>query len=256
MMSAERVVAIIAACRADAATRRRNTGCIPVGSMYVKYGESEAMVSQIETRSHFSTAQGGADKPRIPELISHFDDGEGTTYVVMTLIKLVESPPDLDTRRADAIKWLATVPAPPGHLLGPLGGGCIRHRFFAEWEAPEPYVSVQALKRYLDKGRRRSYKHRKGFKRTAVTDEKLIFTQTDADSSHFGVDEHGKTVIMGVGSISYLPESFARYAIMGDDKVGNVPDALSWAGADQMYTMVRISGNPWPGCKRRSREGT
>ncbi|KAJ3509333.1 hypothetical protein NLJ89_g5276 [Agrocybe chaxingu] len=48
---------------------------------------------------------------------------------------------------------------------------------------------------------------------------------------------------MGFGSISYLPESFARYALLGDDKFGNVPDALGWAGADQIDAMARISGN-------------
>ncbi|CAA7271821.1 unnamed protein product [Cyclocybe aegerita] len=167
----------------------------------------------------------------------------GTTYVVMELVKLVESPPNLDTRIVDAIKWLATVPAPPGHLLGPLGGGCIRHSFFADGETPEPYVSVQALKRYMDKGRRRLYNGGEGVKRATVADERLICTQANVHPTHFGVDEHGKTVVMGFGSISYLPESFARYALLGDDKFGNVPDALGWAGADQIDAMARISGN-------------
>ncbi|KAJ3515221.1 hypothetical protein NLJ89_g1900 [Agrocybe chaxingu] len=201
-MTSVEQVAIIAACRADAATRGRNTGCILVGSKYVKYGDSMAMVSQIETRSHLSmhlsTAKGGPDKPRTPELISHFDDGQGTTYLVMELVKLVESPPELDTRIVDAIKWLATVPAPPGHLLGPLGCGCIRHSFFADGEAPEPYVSVQALKRYMDKKRVDSLK----LKRRLDDDEAM--------SSKPGVpitDESPQTIISAQNASEPHPDS-------------------------------------------------
>lgn len=42
---------------------------------------------------------------------------------------------------------------------------------------------------------------------------------------------------MGIGSISYLPESFARYSL------ADVPDALGWAGAGNTYTMANISAN-------------
>jgi hypothetical protein len=63
----------------------------------------------------------------------------------------VESPPDLDKRIVDAVTWLSGVPAPSNHKLGPLGGGCIRHAFFQDSEAPLPFVSVKALERYVEK---------------------------------------------------------------------------------------------------------
>lgn len=126
------------------------------------------MVPQIQTRLHLSsTAEGDESdlQPRIPELIDHFDDGQGKTYVCRYgTVNLVERPSsDLNKRIANAIEWLSTVPPPPGHLLGPLGGACIRHRFFHSDDASEPYASVQALERYIEKGRKRLYKSGQGF---------------------------------------------------------------------------------------------
>ena len=65
------------------------------------------------------------------------------------------------------------------------------------------------------------------------------------DDSHFGVDEKGNTVMMGFGSISFLPESFARYTLtqFGNDRFAALPETLGWSGASNMDAMVEIATN-------------
>ena len=145
--------AIMAECRKHQAEHGRGnkkTGCVLVEPYpyIVKYGDPETLASYTVTQS-FLYSQ--SNKLRIPKLIHQFDNGQGTSYVVLEHIKLVESPDDLDERIVDAVKWLLGVQAPSDHQLGPLGGGCIRHAFFESSEAPLPFVSVTALQRYVDK---------------------------------------------------------------------------------------------------------
>ena len=70
----------------------------------------------------------------------------------MEYIKLTDSPPDLH-ERAEALKWLSRVPTPPNHVIGPLGDGRIRHKFFKDYEAPLLFQSIEALERYMEKVR-------------------------------------------------------------------------------------------------------
>ena len=44
-----------------------------------------------------------------------------------------------------------------------------------------------------------------------------MFTQSDMDDSNFGVDEHGRTVLMGFSEIGMLPETFVAYTLSLDD---------------------------------------
>ena len=61
------------------------------------------------------------------------------------------------------------------------------------------------------------------------------------DSSHFGVDEKGNTVIIGFGSISFLPESFACYTLHCIKPFAAIPRTLAWSGASNMTSMVAIA---------------
>ena len=71
--------------------------------------------------------------------------------------------------------------------------------------------------------------------------ERLTGVQGIMDSSHFGVDEKGYTVIMGFGSISFLPESFACYTLHCTQKFTTLPRTLAWSGASNMTSMVAIA---------------
>ena len=41
--------------------------------------------------------------------------------------------------------------------------------------------------------------------------DRLMFTQSDMDPSNFGVDQHGKTVLIHFGEIGLLPETFVAH---------------------------------------------
>ncbi|KAH9990931.1 hypothetical protein BJV77DRAFT_1150809 [Russula vinacea] len=71
--------------------------------------------------------------------------------------------------------------------------------------------------------------------------ERLMGVQGIMDSSHFGVDEKGNTVIMGFGSISFLPESFACYTLHCTETFATLPRTLAWSGASNMTSMVAIA---------------
>ena len=227
----------MAECRKHQAEHGSKTGCVLVEPYpyFVRYGDPETLASYIETRSFLWNSEQQTKKPRIPKLIHQFrvGNGQGTAYAVLEHIKPVQSPDDLDKRIEDAVTWLSGVQAPSDHKLGPLGGGCIRHVFFESVEAPLPFVSVKALQRYIDKlcvqylyflahpssiimkpgtgaqkasiqrGRRR-WRHAHGGTARSVC------VQATMDASHFGVDEEDNTILMGLGNISFLPETFAR----------------------------------------------
>jgi hypothetical protein len=131
--------------------------CVSIGTEYfVKFGNPKTMWPEIVTHKYiYEYAQSHADTPRtprIPRVKHHFKD-QRTMYMVLEPITLTRNPPDLPERTAEALKWLYKVPAPPGHVFGPLGGGPIRHRFFKDYEAPLAFSSIGALERYIEKVR-------------------------------------------------------------------------------------------------------
>jgi len=73
-----------------------------------------------------------------------------TKYLVMEFVKLTAAHID---QTAQALVWLSSVPPPPNHVIGPLGGGRIRHKFFKDYKAPLIFSSVEALQRYMRKVR-------------------------------------------------------------------------------------------------------
>ncbi|KAJ8516695.1 hypothetical protein ONZ45_g6030 [Pleurotus djamor] len=85
-----------------------------------------------------------------------------------------------------------------------------------------------------------------------LKNEPLVFTQCIVDVSHFGVDKNGATVIMGFGSMSFVPHSLARYTLTSSDflPVAELPNKLGWAGEANMYMLAKIAailamtGNP------------
>lgn len=78
-----------------------------------------------------------------------------------------------------------------------------------------------------------------------MKDEELVFTQCILDPGHFGVDKNGAIVLMGLGSMSFVPHSLARYTLIfsDDPAIAALPDKLGWAGEANMDTMVRIAAN-------------
>lgn len=120
---------------------------------FVKFGNPQRLWPQIATLLYVSKyAESQADAPRIPKIIHYFQD-QMVMYLVMEYITLTDSPAHLAERKAEVSRWLSNVPIPPGHVIGPLGNGLIRHRFFKDHKAPIRFSSVEALERYIAKVR-------------------------------------------------------------------------------------------------------
>ena len=151
--------AIIAACDKHQEDNWKNDdyrAYIFTDVYFVKYGDYEALWPEIQTQLHvaaYAESLEYASRPRIPKVLHYFEKEKERAYLVMERIKLSHSPPDLPGRMPEAITWLATVPAPDGHVLGPLGGGRICHSFFKNYTAPFHFRSVQQLEHYVNQVR-------------------------------------------------------------------------------------------------------
>ena len=155
MNQEELQTAVIAECTKHKEQNSQNAdyrACVDIGTEYfVKYGVRRDLEPERATQEFiFTHAQQSntPDAPRIARIIHHFVD-QRTMYLVMERIKLQESPPDLAARTQKAVKWLSEVPLPSNHVLGPVGGGRIRHKFFKEFKAPFEFPDIEMLDRYM-----------------------------------------------------------------------------------------------------------
>ena len=127
--------------------------CVSIGADYfVKFGHPDALWPEIQTQLYiFDYARSNPDPnaPRIPQVVHHFGDSM-TKYLVMEFVTLTAA---LIDQTAQALVWLSSVPPPPNHVIGPLGGGRIGHKFFKDYKAPLIFSSVEALQRYMRKVR-------------------------------------------------------------------------------------------------------
>ncbi len=74
----------------------------------------------------------------------------------------------------------------------------------------------------------------------SLTGERLMFMQADMDSSNFGVDEHGNTVLMDFQDVGVLPESFVAYTLSED-----MITALGLSCSSHLYSMAVVSSCLW-----------
>jgi len=66
-----------------------------------------------------------------------------------------------------------------------------------------------------------------------------MFAQSDVDDSNFGVDEHGRTVLMDFDTVGLLPETFVAYTLSS----GNIAnsDSITASGNPNLATMGAIA---------------
>ena len=132
------------------------TACVSIGTDYfVKFGDPCTLWPEHQTQSYifdYAMSHPHPDAPRIPQVVHYFRN-DGIGYLVMEFIALTPPPLDLIDRTTQALVWLSNVPPPPNHVIGPLGGGPIRHKFFDDYEAPLLFSSVEALQRYMNRVR-------------------------------------------------------------------------------------------------------
>ncbi|KJA22694.1 hypothetical protein HYPSUDRAFT_40793 [Hypholoma sublateritium FD-334 SS-4] len=167
-------------------------------------------------------------------------------YLVMERIRLQESPPDLDARIQKAMKWLSEVPPLSDQPLGPIGGGCIRHKFFKESKAPFVFPDNATLDQYVNRAYGwLSHRAQQKVSPVSIRGDRVMFTQSDMDDAHFGVDEHGQTVLMHFSAIGLLPATFVAQTLAADAKHRPIAVSLGVAGNPNLASMAAISQCLW-----------
>jgi len=71
-----------------------------------------------------------------------------------------------------------------------------------------------------------------------------MFTQSDMHPSNFGVDQHGKTVLLDFAEIGLLPETFVAYTMSSEKRLAPIAIALSLS-ASPNTSMAAISSLLW-----------
>jgi hypothetical protein len=133
---------IIAICAEHRQSHRRDDdyrACVSIESKeskyFIKFDDPRTLGPEFSTQSYIHDyAMRHGNGPRIPQALHY-----------------------LAERTARALDWLSKVSAPPGDVMGPIGGGLIRHRFFKNNKAPLAFSSIDALERYMNEVRRCLY---------------------------------------------------------------------------------------------------
>ena len=126
---------------------------------FIKFDDPTALGPEFSTQSYIHDyAMHHGNEPRIPQAL-HYFEAKDNGFLVMEHIEL--SHPSLITnvaeRAAQVLDWLSKVSAPSEDVMGPVGGGLIRHRFFKNNKAPLAFSSIDALERYMNEVRRCLY---------------------------------------------------------------------------------------------------
>jgi hypothetical protein len=131
-------------------------------TLFVKYGVKD-LLDEASTQSFFyDLAQKDSSAPRIPAVYNAFR-GEGIYFIVMEKIDL----PSLEACNsisedyavqhvASAVKWIfdqmSSIPTTTFGRISPRKA-CVWHSFFKDQQAPVPFVSSEALTKYINKVR-------------------------------------------------------------------------------------------------------
>jgi len=197
---------------------------LPGSTIFVKRGTSN-LVGEARTQACFyDQAQQSPNAPRVARVYEVFDDGRGSTYLVMefisapsfeVLINAAGSSPECESLRAtaiikiaDAVEWLLKCPVPEGDSIGPVGGGNIQHIFFNMEEAPVAFATSGALETYVNKAL--SCLPGKTKHHVKLTTEARLYCPSDVAFKNFLWD--GKVVsFVDWQHVNLLPQSFASF---------------------------------------------
>lgn len=155
---------IVATCEEHLQSHRMDHAfhaCVTIESKeskyFIKFNNPETLWPEFSTQSYIHDyAMRHGDGPRIPQALHYFEAAKWKAFLVMEHIELTHPSliTNLAERAAQALDWLSKVPPPSEDVLGPIGGGPIRHTFFKDHEAPLTFSSIDALERYMNKVRR------------------------------------------------------------------------------------------------------
>ena len=78
-----------------------------------------------------------------------------------------------------------------------------------------------------------------------VSGECFMFTQSHMNYSNFGVDENGRTVLIGFSEVGLLPETFIAHTLSSDQKPHPITASLGLSGNSNLGSMavIAVSGS-------------
>ncbi|EDQ98976.1 uncharacterized protein LACBIDRAFT_318417 [Laccaria bicolor S238N-H82] len=249
-MNAQLQPAIIQECTNHKTANWRKAdyrACITLGTDYfIKFGDPKTMAPEVATQMHiqaYAASDTAGSAPRVAKVLFHFQE-QLTMYVVMEYIELVSYADS--GRKANALAWLSKVAPPHGHVLGAVGGR-IRHSVFKAGKAPLDFTDLAALERYLEHGRNiLSINGRNTVASVNITNDRVMFLQSDLDKSNFGIDKDGKTVLMDFESIGLLPETLVLYTLSSDEIIGPfLTNTLGLSGTANLASLNAIASCLW-----------
>lgn len=83
-------------------------------------------------------------------------------------------------------------------------------------------------------------------KPVSISNELLIFAQSDMDANNFAVDEDGNTVLLDFGEIGVLPSSLVMFVLSSQASfTAAVAKSLGWPGSANRAPMAAISSILW-----------
>ncbi|KAM6491146.1 hypothetical protein JOM56_013385 [Amanita muscaria] len=188
-------------------------------ALFVKYGDKD-LLAEASTQCFFhALAREDKSAPGIPAIYSTFH-GNGYYFIVMEKIDL----PTLGAcnsirddyavqRVASAVEWLlAQMPAVPDSLFGRISASeaCVWHSFFKEQQAPVPFVSPEAVAKYVNKALSRC---RRNVTPPISLSNDLSIYHSDISKDNFLFDvTTGHIWIVDFQHIGVLPKPFQKYA--------------------------------------------
>jgi len=190
-------------------------------TFFVKYGGYD-ILDQASTQAFFhSLAQGGSSAPHIPAVYSAFR-WEGRHFLIMEKVDMPTleicdiSETEAVQSAAFAVGWLLDqMHSIPSDMFGRISfrSTPVWHQFFKDHYAPVPFVSSEALEKYVNKALSRRPGGRRAPPPAISLSNELAIYHSDISEHNFLFDiTIGRVCIVDFQHIGVLPKPFQTYA--------------------------------------------
>jgi len=218
-------------------------------TLFVKIGNKD-LLAEASTQSFFhALSRDDRSAPGIPAVYNAFGSN-GYYFLVMEKVNLptlaaCDSIPDDHAVQlvASAVGWLlAQMPAVPDSLFGRISASEARvwHAFFKDGEAPVPFVSSEALAKYVNKALSRRL--RNTTPPISLSNDLCIY-HSDIYKDSFLLDATDRIWIVDFLHIGVLPKPFQQFAFfnIGSSFARAVGSCLGYQPSDIAEPMMLAS---------------